>query len=331
MTRYLVTRLLQALFVLWAAYTVTFVILFLLPSDPVEIRLAAGGDGGVSSQDELDALRAEYGLDQPLWVQYFSLLSRFVRGDLGNSIATGTPVSESLRQALPQTLALAGAALLLALLLGVGVAMLASRLRTRWLQQALLSLPSLGVAVPTFWSGLLLLQLFSFRLGWFPSLGNKGIESMVLPAIALALPNAAYVAQVLARSLRHAVRQPYVDTARARGASTSRVLFRHALPNAVIPALTMVGICAGNLLGGAVVVETVFSRVGIGKLTQTAVAAQDTPVVQTLVVLAAAIFVVVNLLVDLLYPLIDPRIAVRRSRRRPAVTTTPEKKETADV
>jgi peptide/nickel transport system permease protein len=298
MPRYLLGRLLQAVFVLWAAFTVTFVVLYVLPGDPVEIALGAGGEGGLADQQQVAALRAQYGLDKPLIVQYFAVLGRFLRGDLGNSIATGAPVSDSLSQALPQTLALAGLAFLLAVVLGAGTAILATYSRSRTVEHFLLALPPLGVAIPTFWSGLLLLQVFSFHLHWFPSLGNKGFASLVLPMITLALPNGAYVAQVLSRSLRNTLRQPYIQTARARGASRSRVHLRHALRNAVIPAVT------------------VFSRVGIGRLTQSAVAGQDIPVVQALVLLAAAIFVVVNLVVDLVYPLIDPRIARRAPRRR---------------
>jgi len=307
--RYLAGRGIQALFVLWAAFTVTFVILFVLPSDPVEIALSQGGQGGIASAETLADLRAEYGLDQPLVTQYFSTLGRFVTGDFGQSIATGTPVATSLGEALPQTMQLAGVAFLLALIVGGSIAVLASWAQWRPAQQLLLSIPPLGVAIPTFWSGLVLLQIFSFRLGWFPSLGNQGWQSIVLPAVTLALPNAAFIAQVLSRSLRATLQQAYIQTARARGAGATRVLLGHALRNAVLPAVTVVGICVGNLLGGAVVVETVFSRVGIGRLTQVAVSAQDIPVVQALVVLSAAIFVAVNLLVDLLYPLLDPRIA----------------------
>ncbi|WP_159499801.1 ABC transporter permease [Microbacterium sp. 18062] len=322
MLRYLGGRAAQAIFVVWAAYTVTFVILYVLPSDPVEIKLSQG-EGGIASPEKLAELRAQYGLDQPLWVQYFAQLGRLVTGDLGTSIATGAPVTESIVQALPHTIALAGFALALSLIAGGGIALLASYLRWRPAQNLLLALPPLGVSVPTFWSALVLLQVFSFQLAWFPATGTSGFVSLVLPAVALALPNSAFIAQVLSRSLRSTLAQPYIETARARGAGRARVQLGHALRNAIIPAVTIVGITVGNLLGGAVVVETVFARQGIGRLTQNAVATQDIPMVQALVVLAAVIFVVVNLIVDLLYPLIDPRIAragaaPRAARRRRA-------------
>jgi len=321
--RYLAGRAAQAVFVVWAAYTVTFVILYVLPSDPVEIKLSQG-DGGIASPEKLAELRAQYGLDQPFIIQYVVQLGKLLTGNLGNSIATGSPVFESIAAALPQTVQLASFALLLSLVVGGLIAFFATYLRWKPAQNLLLALPPLGVSIPTFWSSLVLLQVFSFRLGWFPATGNNGFASLVLPAIALALPNSAFIAQILARSLRSTLAQPYIETARARGASRARVQLGHALRNAVIPAVTIVGLTTGNLLAGAVVVETVFSRQGIGRLTQTAVATQDIPMVQTLVVLAAVIFVAVNLVVDLLYPLIDPRIGLSGRLRNRTVPSVPE-------
>ena len=180
----------------------------------------------------------------------------------------------------------------------------------------MLSLPPLGVAVPSFWVGLLLLQQFSFHWTWFPAVGNEGWRSIVLPAVTLALPTGAQIAQLLAKSMQHTLHEPYIDTARSKGASRTRVHLRHALRNAALPALTMSGLLVGALLAGTVVTETVFSRTGLGRLTSASVAAQDIPVVQGLVLFGAAVFVVVNLVVDLLYPLLDPRIGHAGSRRR---------------
>lgn len=325
MTGYVLRRLAQAVVVLWAAFTVTFVILYLLPSDPVSIMLA-GGQGG--EQTDLDpaqvaALRARYGLDQPLVVQYGRALWNALHLDFGTSIANGAPVTTLIGDALPQTVRLAVAALAIALVVGVGIALASTWTRSRRLAGLLLSLPPLGVALPTFWVGLLLVQFLSFRFPVFPALGNEGPESLVLPAVTLAIPVSAQIAQVLARGLRHSLSEPYVETARAKGASRARVHLRHALRNASVPALTMAGVITGGLLAGAVVTETVFSRVGIGRLTVSAVNSQDIPLVQGLVLLAAAVFVTVNLLVDLLYPVVDPRIRVAApGRRRPAPKAT---------
>ncbi|MEU1168597.1 ABC transporter permease, partial [Streptomyces sp. NPDC005921] len=185
----------------------------------------------------------------------------------------------------------------------------------RWLRQLLLSLPPLGVSVPTFWVGLLLVEAFSFRLRWFPAFGNDGLRGLVLPALTLALPTGALVAQVLAKSLLTALDQAYVETARAKGAGRWRVHLRHALRNASLPALTVVGLLVGQLIAGSVVVETVFSRDGLGRVTAAAVTAQDIPLVQGVVVFGALIFVATNLVVDLVYPLLDPRIVVASNRR----------------
>jgi len=314
MARYLARRLGQAVFVLWAAFTVSFVILYALPSDPVAIM--SGGDATDIPPEQLEALRAEYGLDQPLWRQYLDQLGDVATGDLGRSVQNHRPVTSLIAEALPATVQIAAAGLTLAILGGGTVALVATFTRRRWLQQSLLALPPLGVAVPSFWVGLLLLQQFSFTWTWFPAVGNEGWRSIVLPAVTLALPTGAQIAQLLAKSMQHTLHEPYIDTARSKGASRTRVHLRHALRNAALPALTMAGLLVGALLAGTVVTETVFSRTGIGRLTSSAVAAQDIPVVQGLVLFGAGVFVVVNLAVDLLYPLLDPRIA-RSAPRRP--------------
>lgn len=315
MRRYVIKRLAQAVGVLWAAYTVSFVVLDFLPGDPVTAMASAGMDSGDVDPARLAALRHEYGFDKPVLVQYADYLGRAVRGDFGDSISTGRAVTSTLTDALPQTLQLTGAALLLAVLLGGGLAVVATYTSRRWLRQLLLSLPPLGVSVPTFWVGLLLVEAFSFRLHWFPAFGNDGLLGLVLPALTLAIPTGAQVAQVLAKSLLTALDQAYVETARAKGAGRWRVHLRHALRNASLPALTVVGLLVGQLIAGSVVVETVFSRDGLGRVTAAAVTSQDIPLVQGVVVFGALIFVATNLLVDLVYPLLDPRIVVASDRR----------------
>ena len=320
MLRYLGFRVLQAVGVLWAAFTVSFAVLFLLPSDPVSI--AAGADAGTPvDAAAIEQLQARYGLDRPVAMQYWNALSNAVHGDFGMSISTGQQVTDAIATALPSTLVLAGTALVFALVFGTAVAFLATYTRTKWLRSLLFSLPPLGVAVPTFWVGLILLQLFSFRLRLFPAFGDRGIEHVILPAITLALPTGAVIAQVLAAGLQTTWRQPFIEAARAKGASRLRIQTRHALKLSSIPAFTIAGVIVGNLLAGSVVVETVFSRAGIGRLTQMSVMAQDIPVVLGIVVFSATIFVLVNLAVDLLYPFIDPRITHGMNRAGAASST----------
>ena len=307
--RYLARRVAQALFVLWAAFTVSFLVMYALPSDPVQ--LMAGTDNAVTPE-QVAALRHEYGLDRPLAVQYLHQLNDVIHGNLGRSLQSGQEVTTIIADAIPASAQITVSALVLAIVGGGALALVATGTRRKALSGFLLGLPPLGVAIPSFWLGLLLLQQFSFEWAWFPALGNEGWRSVVLPAVTLAIPTGAFIAQVLSKSLRTTRREPFIDTARGKGASAARVQLHHALRNAALPALTMAGLIVGQLLSGSVVVETVFSRNGIGRVTAQAVAAQDIPVVQGLVLFGATVFVVVNLAVDLLYPVLDPRLRVER-------------------
>ncbi|GAA1456868.1 ABC transporter permease [Williamsia maris] len=332
MARYLILRVLQAIGVLWAAFTVSFIVLFLLPSDPVSLAAEGGGAGTPVDKAAIAELQARYGLDQPVWEQYWMALTHAVRGDLGFSISTGQTVTGAIAAAIPSTLALATTALALAVVGGGLLAFLGVYTRVRWLRTLLLSLPPLGVAVPTFWVGLILLQCFSFGLPVFPAFGDRTPAAVVLPAITLAIPTGAVIAQVLANSLISTWREPFVEVAATKGASRWYIHTRHVFRLATVPTLTIAGVLVGELLAGSVVVETVFARAGVGRLTQTSVLSQDIPVVQGVVVLTSLVYVVVTLAVDIVYPFIDPRIIEgKRSRRESATTKTEETSEEAHV
>lgn len=320
MGRYLASRIGQALIVVWAAFTLAFLILYAMPSDPAEI-IASGGlqgeTGSEASAQQLADLRASMGLDQPLVVQYFTRLLATATGNWGESYQTGLPVTGMLAEALPPTAAIALLGLGIAVVVGMVLGFLATYTRFGPLRQFLYSLPSVGASVPTFWSALLLIQVFSFGLRLLPAFGNNGFASTILPAVALAIPISAMIAQVFGKSLRTVMAEPFLDTARAKGASRMRAMLGHAVRNALLPVLTMVGMIFGALLSGAVVIETVFGRQGFGRMTVDAVNAQDIPVVMGVVVFSAIVFVIATLVVDLLYPLLDPRI---RQRIRPPRT-----------
>lgn len=318
---YLGRRVLQALFVVWAAYTVTFVILYALPSDPVSLII--GPDANDYTTAQLDALRAEYGLDRPLVVQYLAGLAGIVTGDLGTSYGNGRPVAEVVGEAIWPTVQIAALGLALAVLGGTAVAVAANATRRRWLANLLLALPPLGVAVPAFWFGLMLIQWFSFALPIFPAMGDRTPATLVLPAITLALPTGAMLAQLLSKSLATTLREPYIDTVWAKGAGRARVHLGHALRNAALPAFTMLGLIVGQLLGGTVVTETVFSRPGVGRVAAAAVESQDVPVVLAVVLFAATAFALANLVVDLVYPIIDPRIVTGGARRTASGSVEP--------
>ncbi|HEY0813879.1 MAG TPA: ABC transporter permease [Pseudonocardia sp.] len=316
--RYVLARIAQAVGVLWAAFTVTFVVLYLLPSDPVTLQLGAAGiETDKLTPAQLAAAMAQYGLDRPVWEQYLTALWGALHGDFGMSIANGIPVTRLIGQRLGPTVALSAAAAGLSLVAGTALAYVASAVRWRPLRLLLSRLPSVGASFPQFFVALLLIQLFSFTLGWLPATGTRGVASLVLPAVTIALLTSSVLAQVLMRSFDDTLRQPYVMTARAKGLTRGAVQLRHAFRNAALPAMTILGVLVAQTVTSAIVVETVFARNGVGKLAQESVLAQDIPVVLGVVTLAATVFVVVNLAVDLIYPLLDPRIVHTPKVSRP--------------
>lgn len=312
MTYYILRRIGNAALVVWAAFTLSYLLLYMLPSDPISLMLSAesGGGGGVTagSSEQYRALAQYHGFDRPPFEQYLYLLAKAAHGDFGMSLQSGKTVTTQIGEVLPETLKLAGCSLVLALLLGASVALAASWRETGLLRRFLLWLPPVSMAIPTFWIGLVLLQIFAFELRLLPSLGNRGFQSLILPSITLAIPAAATIAQTLSKGLDDAMTLPYINMLRAKGVTPLRIYLMHALPNAMIPSLTVVALLVGNIFSGAVVTETVFSRSGAGRLLQTAVDVQDIPLVQGLVVLMAAAYAFVNLTADLIYPLVDPRI-----------------------
>lgn len=307
-------RLAQAVLVIAIAFTGAFLLLQALPGDAVMIKFE-NPELGLSPQ-QIEDIRQSYGADVPLWQQFAHSASGFLQGDLGYSIQ-GTPVRQLIGEALPSTAALALSAFIVAVLLAVGIAVLAMRARFGWLRGFFSSLPSLFVSVPVFWLGMVLIQLVSFQLGWVRVVKPGPIEGLILPVLTLAVPISAPIAQILIRSAEDIQRQPFVSVVRSKGASEGWVLWRNIARNSLLPTLTIAGVLLGELIAGAVVTETVFGRAGIGRLTEQAVTNQDVAVLQAIVVLAAVVFVVANLAVDLVAPLIDPRLRERRTTRNP--------------
>ncbi|MGW6278652.1 ABC transporter permease [Kribbella sp. NPDC055071] len=318
MFRYVALKAARALFVVWAAFTVTFVLLFVLPADPVDLLFDPAEINSIPP-DVRARVAASYGFDKPVFVQYLDRLSHALRGDFGTSVQSGRAVDSAIADSLPSTLVLATGALVLAVVIAVLIALVATSTRRRWIRDLAEMLPSASVSVPVFLLGVIMLQVFSFRLGWFPSFGNSGPRSVVLPMVTLAIPVSGPVAQLLVRNFASEFRSGYVTTSRAKGATRSAIVIGDVLRNASLPALTIAGITFGNLIAGSVITETVFARNGIGRLTQTAVNTLDTPLVQGIVVFVAASFALINLIVDLVYPLLDPRL--RASLTAPAERT----------
>ncbi|WP_203581679.1 ABC transporter permease [Microbacterium hibisci] len=313
----------QAAIVLIAAFTATFILLQLLPGDAILIKYDNPELG--LTPEQIESIRTAYGADSPWWEQYWVTLTGYAQGDFGYSTQYGTGVLQLIGEALPPTAALATLGFALAAVIAFAIAFLSTLSPFAWLRQALQALPGVFVAVPVFWLGILLIQVFSFGLGWVPIVGADPVAGLVLPVITLAVPISAPLAQILVRSIDEVQLQPFVTVVRAKGASPSWVLWRSVARNALLPTLTIAGVLFGELIGGAVVTETVFGRPGIGRVTEQAVANQDIPVLQGIVVLAALTFVVVNLVVDLLYPVLDPRLrGPQRAARTPSAAALQE-------
>ncbi|WP_235492176.1 ABC transporter permease [Leifsonia sp. Root112D2] len=298
-------RVVGAIGVLWGAATLAFLAIYLSPGDPAYAVL--GGEQANPSPAVLAQIRHEYGFDQPWYVQYGTYLWKLVHGDLGRSYQLKEPVSQAIGQQIGGTVQLAVTAGTLAILIAVVVATLTAH-RRRWIRGTSSAIDLTLASMPSFWLGILLLSAFSYGLHVFPAIGNKGWQSLVLPSVTLALPLAAVLTQVLRNALEEVFDQPFIQSARARGLSDAYVRVRHALRHALIPLTTMAGFLVGGLFGGAVVTETLFNRQGLGRLLLAAVNGKDLPIVIAVVVLSAGVYVITNLAVDLLYPLIDPRL-----------------------
>jgi peptide/nickel transport system permease protein len=307
MLTYISQRLLQAIPVLLGISVLTFLMLHLIPGDPVVLF---AGDKPLTPERAAE-LRHQYGLDRPLVVQYWDFTSHALRGDLGVGLRSQRPVLDSILEVLPGTVQLTLCALMLAAMFGISLGIVAAVAHGTWLDTAVMAVAMLGISTPVFYSSLLLILFFSFTLGWFPATGQGGLERLVLPVTALGLSSSAVLARLVRSSMLEVLRQEYVTTARAKGLAPAIVLLRHALKNALIPAVTMLGLQLGALLGGAVVTETIFSRPGLGRLAVDAILNRDFPLVQGTVLFAATTYVLVNLVVDVSYASLDPRIRYR--------------------
>ncbi|MEU6698877.1 ABC transporter permease [Pseudonocardia sp. NPDC046786] len=312
-TGYALRRAGQAVVVVLLAYVFTFVVISVLPGDPVTATLRNPENG--FSEEEIARVIAYYGLDQPVHVQLWEALSRFLVGDLGVSLRSDRPVADMLTEVLGSTLALAGTALVVAVVLAFGIAFGAQYL-PRPFGPALRAFPSLFLSVPNFLIGLLLIQLFSFQLGLFRAIDADSPTATFFAALTLGIPVSAQIAEVLIANLDHESRQEYAAVARSRGLGRPALLLRHLLKPSSLPVVTVLALTVGELLGGAVITEAVFGRTGVGSLVERSVAMQDLPVLQAVVALAAVVFVVVNLVADLVYPLLDPRVSLQAGPER---------------
>jgi peptide/nickel transport system permease protein len=289
---------------LFGVSVAVFMLIHLLPGDPVEVMLHGTG----ASAEQRASMRHELGLDRPLVQQYVSFVSRAIRGDFGRSIRTHSVVLREIRGGFPDTLKLTLAGMTVAIVFGFGLGILAALKQRTWLDSGAMVFALFGVAMPNYLIGILLIYLFSIELHWLPATGQGNLDHLLMPALALGWGYAAIIARLVRANLAEVMRREFVLTARAKGLTGSSVVYRHALKNALIPVVTMLGLQFGNMLSGAVVVEALFARRGIGNLLVHGILNRDFPMVQAIVLILAAIYVLVNLVVDLSYGLLDPRI-----------------------
>jgi peptide/nickel transport system permease protein len=314
MARYLIRRLATLPLVLLGVLLAVFLMLHLSPGDPVAM-LVGVQDDQKASQEVVARIRQELGLDRPLYAQFGTFVWRVVQGDLGKSIKSQRPVATEIMTRMPATLELAMASILVAMLIGVPLGIVSGSRRGSWFDRTSMVGALAGVCMPSFWLGYLLMLLFGLYLGWLPTSGRAGpfyewagLMSLVLPALTLGAGSAGILARLTRSSMQEVLRMDFIRTARAKGLAERVVIYRHALKNALIPVVTVLGLQFGWLLGGAVIVEAVFSWPGIGRLMVTGISSRDYPVVQSSVIVIAAMFVLVNTMTDILYRLVDPRI-----------------------
>jgi ABC-type dipeptide/oligopeptide/nickel transport system permease component len=306
MAAYILRRIFYAVFVLWGALTIIFMVVRILPGDPASLMLGAG-----ATEEEVDALQAELGLDASLPEQYVTFMTDAVRLDFGESLWLNRSVLTSVSERIAATARLAAAAMVIALIVSFPLGILAA-LRQRTFVDYLVSVVSLvGQSVPSFWLGIMLILLFARQLQWLPSAGSQTWQHLILPAVTLALPLVGVLTRLVRSGLLEVMHEDYIRTARAKGLASPQVLTRHAMRNMLIPVITVIGIQLGNLLGGAVIVETVFGWPGIGRLLVDAIFQRDYPLVQAAILFITATFILINLLVDISYVYLDPRIRLR--------------------
>ncbi|MGH2534402.1 MAG: ABC transporter permease [Thermomicrobiales bacterium] len=302
MSTYALQRVLLLIPVLIGVSIAAFLMSHLVPGDPVVVML-----GDRATAEDTVRLRAELGLDDPIYVQYWRYVSNVVHGDLGDSIRSGQPVLTEIRERFPSTLTLTCLAVAAAAVVGMTLGVAAAISGRGWVDAGIMGFALLGISMPAFWSGILLILFFGLKLGWLPIAGS-GPKALILPTITLAAPAAAVLARMTRSTVLEVLGQDFVRSARAKGLRERVVVVRHVLRNALIPVITIIGLQFGGLLGGTVIVESVFSRPGLGRYTVTAIESRDFPQIQGIVLVTAAVYVFVNLAVDLLYAVIDPRI-----------------------
>lgn len=310
MSKFVLRRLGQAVIALAGVLVVAFFLLRVLPGDPAALMLSEFG-----TPEQLEQLRKTMGLDKPLIAQFGDFIAQAATGDFGDSIARHRPALTVVAEYLPATLLLAASAITLTIIIAIPLGTIAAVKKETWIDGLVSVLGVLGQSMPTFWIGIMLISFLASRVDWLPISGYGTFANLVLPTITLAFAQIALISRLTRSSVLDVLSQDYMRTARSKGVSDARVIFGHGLRNAVLPVMTMLGLQLGALLGGAVITEAVFGWPGIGSLLISSIGSRDYPVVQVIILLSATIFIAVNLVLDLLYGVLDPRIKLQRGQR----------------
>ena len=310
MFRYILKRLLYVIPVILITSLIIYMAMNMAGGDPA-VMLAPEN----ASEGQIQKIRENLGLDQPLTIRYLKYMAGMFTGDLGTSYVTKKDVFQTFMQRLPATLELGGAAVLIATLISIPLGVYTAINQNTWKDTAGMIFALFGVSMPNFWLGLMLIILFALKLGWFPSGGRSGFLSVILPALTVGLGMAALITRTTRSSMLEVIRQDYIRTARAKGASERRVIYKHALSNALIPIITVIGMQIANVLTGSVLAETVFSWPGVGRLVFESISKRDTPMVTGSIIMCSVLMVLVNLIVDIIYAFFDPRIKSQYTRK----------------
>ncbi|MFE1627443.1 nickel ABC transporter permease [Brevibacillus reuszeri] len=309
MAQYLWNRLAAGLLVVFGISVFTFALVHMIPGDPVRMML-----GQKATQEQVEQVREQMGLNKPLVEQYATYITGIVQGDFGTSLKTGQPVLKEITNRFPATVKIAVSAIFIAIVVGIAMGMVAAKYKDTIVDRAVLTLATLGVSIPGYWLGLLLMLLFAVKWKWFPIAGGTGLKDLVLPAVTLGVYASTIICRLTRSGMLEVLSQDYIRTARAKGIDETIILFRHAFRNVMIPVVTVVGLQMASLLGGAVLIEQVFSWPGIGTLAIDAIFSRDFPMIQGTTLFMGIVYVSVNILIDLLYGFIDPRIDVSQQK-----------------
>jgi len=306
MGAYIVRRLIAVIPIMLGVALIAFLLLHLAPGDPVALLMSQFDRG--APPELVEQLREQYGLNDPLWMQYLHYVWNALHGDLGKSIFSNRPVTEMILDAAPHTAALAVASIVVAVVLGVVLGVVAAVRRGTWLDSVSIGISLFGLSVPQFWFGMMAVLIFAVHLRWFPSSGSGSFAHLVLPALVLGVSASAAIARLTRSAMLEVLGEQYIVTARAKGLRELAIVGGHALKNAFIPVLTLIGLQFGRLLGGTVIMETIFNRPGLGTLMLTAITRSDFPLLQGTLMVVAAAYVLLNIVVDVSYAWLDPRV-----------------------